>query len=92
MTDAPFEYNGAGGHSMQSAHKLQIMIPADHRIEILLPEDVPTGPAELILLTERPQSTERRQHEGMDVGRGWVADDFDAPLPEDLQRLFLGLE
>src|SRR5215210_434154 len=27
---------------------------------------------------------------GMDTGKGWVADDFDSPLPEDLQKLFDG--
>ena len=27
---------------------------------------------------------------GLDEGKGWVADDFDAPLPEDLQKLFDG--
>jgi antitoxin (DNA-binding transcriptional repressor) of toxin-antitoxin stability system len=25
---------------------------------------------------------------GQDEGKVWIADDFDAPLPEDLQRLF----
>jgi hypothetical protein len=27
---------------------------------------------------------------GMDVGKGRIADDFDAPLPEDLLELFEG--
>jgi hypothetical protein len=27
---------------------------------------------------------------GMDEGKGRVAEDFDAPLPDDLQRLFEG--
>lgn len=26
---------------------------------------------------------------GRDKGRGWIADDFDAPLPKDLLALFL---
>ncbi len=25
---------------------------------------------------------------GQDEGRVWIADDFDAPLPEDIQKLF----
>lgn len=29
---------------------------------------------------------------GMDRGRVWVADDFDAPLPDDLLKLFYGGE
>jgi prevent-host-death family protein len=27
---------------------------------------------------------------GIDQGRGWVADDFDAPLPDDILAGFLG--
>lgn len=76
---------------MQSAHKLQIMIPPDHRIELILPDEVPPGPAEVILLTEVRTPRQRQELRGMDAGHGWVADDFDAPLPEDLQRLFSGL-
>jgi prevent-host-death family protein len=29
---------------------------------------------------------------GMDRGRIWIADDFDAPLPDDLLKLFYGGE
>jgi prevent-host-death family protein len=29
---------------------------------------------------------------GMDCGRVWVADDFDAPLPDDLLKAFYGGE
>ena len=25
---------------------------------------------------------------GTDVGKAWIAEDFDAPLPEDVQKLF----
>ena len=27
---------------------------------------------------------------GIDSGKGWIADDFDAPLPEEIQDLFEG--
>ncbi len=27
---------------------------------------------------------------GMDKGKIWIAEDFDAPLPEEMQRLFNG--
>jgi hypothetical protein len=37
-------------------------------------------------LVELPRS----RGKGMDSDQGWVADDFDAPLPEDLQALFEG--
>lgn len=29
---------------------------------------------------------------GMDVGKGHIAADFDAPLPDEIERLFLGEE
>lgn len=25
---------------------------------------------------------------GMDTGQGWIAEDFDGPLPDDVQKLF----
>ena len=40
------------------AHKLNIMIPANHEIAIRLPDDFPAGPAEVIVLAPRPP-TER---------------------------------
>ena len=32
----------------------------------------------------------KRRRLGEDIGKGWVADDFDAPLPDDLQAYFEG--
>jgi len=75
---------------VKAALKLQVVVPLDHRLEILLPDEVPAGPAEVIVLTEQ-RRRERKRKMGMDAGRGWVADDFDAPLPDDLERLFTGL-
>ena len=76
---------------MQSAIKINILIPENRRVEIELPEELPTGPAEIIILTPPERSGKRSLRPvGIDVGKGWVADDFDAPLPEDLQRLFEG--
>ncbi len=76
---------------MQSAVKLNIVIRSSHHVELTLPENLPVGPAEVIVLTaSRPESNPRREGMGMDAGKGWVADDFDAPLPEDLQQLFEG--
>lgn len=34
------------------AHKLQVQIPADHRLSLELPESFPAGPAEVIILTQ----------------------------------------
>jgi hypothetical protein len=76
---------------MKSAVKIDIMIPENHRVEIDLPADLPTGPAEVIVLAGPggPRSKGLRPL-GIDVGKGWVADDFDAPLPDDLLDLFEG--
>lgn len=74
------------------AAKLNIVIPEDHRLELELPEDLPPGPAEVIVLVMPKVSTtpDRRAMLGMDRGKVWIDDDFDAPLPEDLQRAFEG--
>ena len=74
---------------MHSAVKLRIVIPEDHRVELTLPEELPAGPAEVIVLsTPKPRGGHAAM--GMDAGKGWIADDFNAPLPADLQRLFEG--
>lgn len=36
---------------MQAAAKLSITIPANHRVELRLPDELPAGPAEVIILT-----------------------------------------
>jgi prevent-host-death family protein len=38
----------------------------------------------IIPIEERPTN----RVPGIDRGKGWIADDFDAPLPEDLQAYF----
>jgi hypothetical protein len=76
---------------MKSAVKIDIMIPESHRVEIDLPADLPTGPAEVIVLAERERPGRRGLRPiGIDAGKGRIADDFDAPLPEDLLKLFEG--
>jgi len=76
---------------MKSAVKIEIVIPESRRIEIDLPDDLPTGPAEVIILAEYERPVQRGLRlMGMDVGKGRIADDFDAPLPEDLLELFEG--
>lgn len=39
---------------IMNAHKLRVSIPEDHdrEISVLLPDDFPAGPAEVIILTE----------------------------------------
>jgi len=43
--------------------------------------------ARLVAIAPEPQT---RRPLGMARGKIWIADDFDAPLPEDLQALFEG--
>ena len=76
---------------MQSAVKIDIMIPKSRRVEIELPEDLPLGPAEVIVLAgpERPIQRELRPI-GIDAGKGRIAEDFDAPLPDEILDLFEG--
>ncbi|MBW8875334.1 MAG: hypothetical protein JF614_10260 [Acidobacteria bacterium] len=76
---------------MKSAVKIEIVIPENRRIELALPQDLPLGPAEVIVLAgpERPLASRLRPM-GIDAGKGWVAEDFDAPLPDDLLRSFEG--
>jgi prevent-host-death family protein len=37
-----------------------------------------------------PKDTRRLRKYGLGKGRGWIADDFDAPLPSEVLRLFTG--
>ena len=76
---------------MKSAVKIDIMIPESRRVEIELPKDLPSGPAEVIILAgpERHGKPGLRPI-GMDVGRGRIAEDFDAPLPDEILGLFEG--
>jgi hypothetical protein len=68
-----------------------VVIPESRRIEIALPEGLPTGPAEIIVLTGPGEPARREPRPiGIDAGKGRIAEDFDAPLPEDLLRLFEG--
>ncbi len=77
---------------MQAA-RIAIVIPADHRVDLRVPDDLPEGPAEVIVLVTPKQAAappDRRAALGMDRGKVHIADDFDAPLPEDVQRAFEG--
>ncbi|AUX45059.1 uncharacterized protein SOCE26_065400 [Sorangium cellulosum] len=71
------------------AHKLNIIIPADHEIAIRLPEDFPPGPAEVIVLatrgpSERPGVTTRTLEPHPVLGKIVFHEDPSLPLdPED---------
>jgi hypothetical protein len=82
--------------AVQSAVRLHVHIAKDRTVH--LPDDFPEGDAEVIVLYDAaPVADERarkaalrRRAFGADAGRFTVPDDFDAPLPADLQRLFDG--
>ena len=38
------------------AHRLNVTVPEDHQLQVDLPGDFPPGPAEIIVLTESPQT------------------------------------
>jgi len=71
-----------------NAIKLKVDVKEDHVIQ--LPPEVPVGPAEVIVIAQAPAKSGRRPI-GLDAGKGFsVPDDFDDPLPPDVQRLFNG--
>jgi hypothetical protein len=47
--------------------RLRVMIPEDHRIVVDVPEDIPAGPAEIILMVEQPVV-------GSEAGEGAVSE------------------
>ena len=65
-------------------------IPENHRVELELPQDMPVGPAEVIVLAGAPQHAATPRPLGMDAGLITISEDFDAPLPAEIQRAFEG--
>jgi len=50
-------------------HRLRVVIPEDHRVVVEIPEDVPAGPAELILMIERPEGREAGKAAGAESAK-----------------------
>jgi hypothetical protein len=74
---------------MQHAIKVQVDVSEDHVIK--LPPEVPVGPAEVIVLIP-PPATKATRPVGIDAGKGFsVPDDFDEPLPPEIQQAFEGI-
>lgn len=42
-------------------HRLKIMIPEDRQVLVQMPEEVPTGPAEIVVFTESPVAKEPKE-------------------------------
>ena len=57
------------------AHKLKVDIPEDHHLEVVLPRDFPSGPAEIIVLATAQQ--------GRVVSLGGVLAPDSPPEPEE---------
>ena len=76
---------------MQSALKLNVTVTRERVIR--LPDDFPEGPAEVIVLPTASDASPK-PHAGRRLGSMHglitIADDFDAPLPPEIQRVFDG--
>ena len=66
----------------------QVVIPPDHhvRLEVDLPTDYPVGATEVTLIFKAAQTASRPSRlaelSGKGKGKVWIADDFDAPVPD----------
>lgn len=80
---------------MEHAIRLRVMVGDDHTIR--LPDEVPVGEAEVIVLVAASAEIDRarriaarKQLFGALLGQVTITDDFDAPLPEDILGDFEG--
>ena len=80
---------------MELAIRLRVTVRDDHTVD--LPDEVPTGDAELIVLIAGNHDMDRVSRTatraslfGRLRGRATIADDFDAPLPEHIIHDFEG--
>ena len=49
-----------------------------------------SGKPKARLVPLAPQDTRHQRKYGLGKGKGWIADDFDAPLPPEIMRYFTG--
>jgi hypothetical protein len=79
---------------MLRAIKISVHVGKDRIVRI--PSEIPEGPAEVIVIpVEEVQAyTKATPHRGMgmDTGRFIVPDDFNSPLPWEIQKYFEGEE
>jgi hypothetical protein len=78
---------------MEQAIRLRVTIGDDHLIH--LPDEVPTGEAEIIVLIPAEASRSRKAEArrlmfGRLHGKATIAEDFDAPLPDEILSDFEG--
>lgn len=74
------------------AYKLNVTILPDHELAVRLPDDFPSGPAEVIILVEReaPAVSKQPRPLGLDAGRVIIHPSFFDPLPDDILDAFEG--
>jgi hypothetical protein len=82
---------------MENAVRVRVTIGADHTVR--LPDEIPAGEAEIIVLFPSAEAAEvdharrveaRKRMFGRLRGQATIAEDFDAPLPEEILREFEG--
>lgn len=73
---------------MTQARKFRTTITSNRLLRV--PDDAPTGPVLVTIESSPPDLGATRPGEGSWRGRVTVADDFDAPLPEEILRDFEG--
>lgn len=54
-------------------HRLKVMIPEDRQLHVRMPEEVPTGPAEIIVFTETPVAREPEEPSREEASRRFRA-------------------
>lgn len=68
------------------AHKLKTNIPEDHRLNLQIPDDLPAGPAEIIILAPVPEDRKVVRLGGILGGReDWLKGEED-PIAEVLNE------
>lgn len=55
------------------AHKLKMVIPEDHQLHVQVPDEVPAGPAELIVLVETSRAAEPEEASTGEASRRFKA-------------------
>ena len=74
---------------MPTSFTLHVTITKDHVIKV--PDEIPEGAAEVIVTVASVSQGEGRRPIGLDAASGiTVPEDFNAPLPPELLRLFEG--
>ena len=61
--------------------KQKVNIPKNHHIKIEVPEKIPVGEAEILIIFESKNKNKKRKF-GSGKGMIWISDDFNSPLDD----------